>query len=115
MRKSVSRSIPLPPLHINIYLLRVSSKRGGVCLKMKYESLLMSKIYSKKSNSNDIYDKREYVFTVGEPSDKTFLFSEETINSLGELGGILKRIHKRLVSEGYEIKDGEFKEKFDIM
>ena len=38
-------------------------------------------------------------------------FSDETIHSLGELGRVLLRIRKRLISEGYTIKDGKcFKE-----
>ena len=38
-------------------------------------------------------------------------FSDETIHSLGELGRVLGRIRKRLISEGYTIKDGKcFKE-----
>ena len=31
------------------------------------------------------------------------LFKSETIQSLDELGEVLRRIHRRLVSEGYEI------------
>lgn len=38
-------------------------------------------------------------------------FSDETIHSLGELGRVLGRIRKRLINEGYTIKDGKcFKE-----
>ncbi len=36
-------------------------------------------------------------------------FSEETLESLVELGSVLEKIHRRLVSEGYEIKDGNAK------
>ncbi len=36
-----------------------------------------------------------------------FLFSEETIESLSELGAELKKIHDRLISEGYIFKDGK--------
>jgi hypothetical protein len=32
--------------------------------------------------------------------------SKETIDALEELGGVLKGIHKRMLSEGYEIKNG---------
>lgn len=32
--------------------------------------------------------------------------SKETLSSLEELGNTLKRIHRRMVSEGYQIKDG---------
>lgn len=35
------------------------------------------------------------------------VLSKETLNTLEELGDILKRIHKRMVSEGYEIRDGK--------
>lgn len=42
---------------------------------------------------------------------KEYHFSDETIHSLGELGRVLGRIRKRLISEGYTIKDGKcFKE-----
>lgn len=34
------------------------------------------------------------------------LFTEETLASLAELGTVLEQIHRRLISEGYEIKDG---------
>jgi hypothetical protein len=34
--------------------------------------------------------------------------SDETIRSLQELGEVFRRIHKRLVSEGWVIKDGVF-------
>lgn len=44
-------------------------------------------------------------------SEKKRIFSDQTLTSLKELGSILERIHKRLVSEGYTIKDGKiFKE-----
>ena len=33
-------------------------------------------------------------------------FSDETINSLIKLGDVLRKIHDRLMSEGYRIKDG---------
>jgi hypothetical protein len=39
------------------------------------------------------------------------IFSTQTLNSLKELGGVLERIHNRLISEGYTIKNGKiFKE-----
>ena len=34
------------------------------------------------------------------------LFTDESIKALSELGDVLRRIHNRLISEGYEIKDG---------
>lgn len=38
-------------------------------------------------------------------------FSEETIHSLGELGRVLGTIRKRLMRDGYTIRDGKcFKE-----
>lgn len=37
---------------------------------------------------------------------KAEIFSNETIGSLVELGEVLRRIHNRLITEGYEIKDG---------
>ena len=36
-------------------------------------------------------------------SSNKILFSSETIKSLDELGEVLRRIHRRLVSEGYYI------------
>ena len=37
--------------------------------------------------------------------------SKETLVAIGELGEILKNIHARLVSEGYEITDGCIRKK----
>lgn len=34
------------------------------------------------------------------------IFSEETMQSLRELGAVLQSIHNRLLAEGYIIKDG---------
>ena len=34
-------------------------------------------------------------------------FSEETVQSIAELAEIYRSIHKRLISEGYVIKDGK--------
>jgi len=34
-------------------------------------------------------------------------FSPETIQALQELGNVFRQIHRRLVSEGYAIRDGE--------
>ncbi|NQV93347.1 hypothetical protein HQ403_02510 [Candidatus Kaiserbacteria bacterium] len=39
------------------------------------------------------------------------LFSKETIESLVTLGEVLRRIHNRLISEGYEIKNGQITKK----
>jgi hypothetical protein len=52
-------------------------------------------------------DKQE--FCVG----KRHLFAQDTINSLGELGSILQRIHKRLVRDGYVIENGQAVKKPD--
>ena len=35
------------------------------------------------------------------------IFSKETIDSLRELGSVYARIRRRLLSEGYTIKDGK--------
>lgn len=44
------------------------------------------------------------------PSSPSLLVSmslpSETINALEELGGALRAIHKRMVTEGYELVDG---------
>ena len=37
------------------------------------------------------------------------ILSKDTLNALEELGDVLKCIHKRMVSEGYEIVDGVVK------
>jgi len=62
------------------------------------------------------YDPETLVSTQGEQrllcGEKKRIFSDQTLASLKELGNTLERIHKRLVSEGYIIKDGKiFKEK----
>ena len=36
-----------------------------------------------------------------------YRFSQETIDSVQELGSVLERIHKRLTSEGYKIINGK--------
>ena len=36
-----------------------------------------------------------------------FLFSQETVDSLYELGNVYAKIRARLLSEGYTIKDGK--------
>ncbi len=48
------------------------------------------------------------------PSER-FLFSDETLQSLAELGEILKKIDKRLDAEGYAIQDGKIVKKLDII
>jgi hypothetical protein len=37
------------------------------------------------------------------------ILSKDTLNALKELGDVLKSIHRRMVSEGYEIIDGVVK------
>jgi hypothetical protein len=37
-----------------------------------------------------------------------YIFSEETVRSLQELGEVLRRISDRLMSEGWTKKDGEY-------
>lgn len=39
------------------------------------------------------------------------ILSEETLDSLEELGTVLRRIHKRMIFEGYEILDGKIRKK----
>jgi len=41
------------------------------------------------------------------PEGNRFIFSQETIDSFKDLGETLSRIHRRLISEGYIIKDGQ--------
>ena len=40
-------------------------------------------------------------------SEKEYIFSQETINSLIELGDVLKPIRRRLFAEGYTIVNGK--------
>lgn len=35
-----------------------------------------------------------------------YIFSEETFQTIKELGGILQKIHNRMIKEGYRIEDG---------
>lgn len=39
------------------------------------------------------------------------ILSKTTIDALEELGGVLGNIHKRMISEGYEIVDGVIRKK----
>jgi len=39
-------------------------------------------------------------------TNKDWLFTPATIESIRELGSVLEGIHNRLISEGYIIKDG---------
>lgn len=46
--------------------------------------------------------------TINQPlPKKPYIFSEETMQALRELGDVLRDIHKRLLSEGYIIKRGK--------
>jgi len=49
-----------------------------------------------------------------EPLSNSYIFSDETLKSLNELGDVLRNIHNRLISEGYTISNGEIK-KIDII
>ena len=54
--------------------------------------------------------KKQLKKTLEEPAksatDKTELFSQEGIKNISRFQDVLKRIHIRLVSEGYVIKNG---------
>ena len=39
---------------------------------------------------------------------KNYIFSEETMQSIRELGAVLQAIHNRLYAEGYVLQDGKF-------
>ena len=57
-----------------------------------------------------ISKKKEIKIDIGEINPfmkEDYLFSEETISSLSELGSIFEKIHKRLIKEGYIIKNGK--------
>lgn len=41
------------------------------------------------------------------PGSSGNYFSQETIDSVSELGSVLQRIHNRLISQGYSIIDGK--------
>jgi hypothetical protein len=43
----------------------------------------------------------------GSKSEKHFIFPQETIDSVRELGVIFQRTHERMVAEGYTIIDGK--------
>jgi hypothetical protein len=45
---------------------------------------------------------------------KEFIFSQETMDSIIELGEVLRPIRKRLFAEGYTIVDGKLK-KLDVI
>ena len=40
------------------------------------------------------------------PSLSSRLLSDESLDALRELGGVLKKVHKRMVLEGYQLMDG---------
>ncbi|MBP6912413.1 MAG: hypothetical protein KBB86_00590 [Candidatus Pacebacteria bacterium] len=43
-------------------------------------------------------------------------FNEETIETLKELGAVLLDIHKRILAEGFEVRDGKvYKQGTDIL
>lgn len=58
-----------------------------------------------KSYKNSMHDTSPLKSEKGQRDQ--FLFTEETITSLAELGSVLREIRQRLISEGYEIKDGK--------
>ena len=39
---------------------------------------------------------------------KAHIFTDEEIKNISELGDVLRRIHTRLITEGWTIKDGVF-------
>ena len=53
---------------------------------------------------NNAFTKNHHFMT----RKKKELFSDETIASLVELGEVLRKIHMRILSEGYTYKDGQF-------
>lgn len=40
-------------------------------------------------------------------SPSSYTLSQETVDALSELGEVIRGIRKRLMAEGYEIKDGK--------
>lgn len=42
------------------------------------------------------------------PTEKQYIFTQETIDSLMELGEALKKIHLRMLSEGYVFENNQF-------
>lgn len=42
-----------------------------------------------------------------------YIFSEETMQSLRELGAVLQEIHGRLIAEGYILRNGQFIKQYD--
>lgn len=43
-----------------------------------------------------------------ENTENKHIFSEETIKSLFDLGEVLRKIHSRILSEGYIFKENQF-------
>jgi hypothetical protein len=43
--------------------------------------------------------------TASEPTNQPL--SQETVQALQELGSVFRQIHRRLISEGYVIRDGK--------
>lgn len=44
---------------------------------------------------------------MGNNNKEEYIFSQETVDALIALGGVLQRIHERMASEGYHIVDGK--------
>lgn len=57
----------------------------------------MSKLQDKECNTQKV---------VSDKTQESLVLSKETLNSLEELGTILRKVHKRMASEGYKIIDG---------
>ncbi len=45
------------------------------------------------------------------PLSSSPVLSKDTLDALKELGDVLRDIHKRMISEGYEIMDGVIRKK----
>lgn len=51
-------------------------------------------------------DKEEIIM---ETKNESYRFTQETIDCIAELGKVYQEINKRLLSDGYEIKNGRIK------
>ncbi|MES2224280.1 MAG: hypothetical protein V4469_05120 [Patescibacteria group bacterium] len=64
------------------------------------------------SNSRSNFDESKEYRVVYDNQD---VFSKETIEALGDLGIVLRKIHRRLLAEGYVISEGRIIKKPDII
>jgi hypothetical protein len=77
----------------------------------RYGIVPMSKLHKNKVARHNVISRRRV--PSGQSSLGTHTFSAETIGSLTELGSIFRRIHKRMIAEGYVISNGHISKKIE--